>query len=833
MASLYWIEESLPGLLPCLWMVAVVGLPWAFAVISRREWRSYALVAALALALGPAWLTAWMLVLGVVGAQLDLRLLTAEWITAGSAVIGLLGLAIAWRRRGAPVPGSRQTVAFAFDEKLIIALIIAAVGLRWVHTAYFPFTAYDALWVYGYQGRLYFLEGNIPNAIGYYPPFLSLQFAFVQSLIGAVNDHAARMVLPLLHIGSILAAYLLGQRLVSRRVGLFTAALWSLHPYVGQWSYRGDLEIPLTFSFTLAAMFFLSAWRERNDPARRRHEAILAGLMLGIAAFTKPTAGAFIWGMLLLLAAELLWTRLDPQRWLPRFRVALWTGFACLPLGAVWYIRNMLLGHEAVALPKAVWLTRALRSGDYLAPLLLIVVVACLAVMLKRKLSGRELASGAGGLMLLLAGALASNSTLFPARVDPPASYVGAEEALLMIAGLALVAYGLRRAVIGTVSSRTARLLRLSCWSLLLALPYFLTFLFSYSYHYRLGFATLPLLCLPSAIALGEIFNPEGMRQWRKGLRRAYHLCLTLLSLPGLIAVTTDVNWSAIWLLREDLDNDFKKYEVYNPSLMQVVLGLEDYARNADTEAIVLAPGEERLPFFFPRIQISDALATTLAELEAIGATHVIYGAKAREAYLDAGIDPQATQLVAALGRHDLFEKIRSHYHGVFSYELYQVGEIQRRWQLPARFATRKDELEKIIFDGRLRLYPEGLHPQAIHEKMPITFEPTWQALQPISQDYEFVLQVRHPSGKVGHEWRFFAAPHRHGAYQTSLWTVEEFINERQIFSLDKDANLDAKGFTFWVGVWDREKAAYLPLTVDDVATDEFHRLPGTYHLWS
>ena len=370
MASLYWIEESLLGLFPCLWMVGAVGMPWAFALLSRRDWRSYALVGALALALGPAWLTGWMLALGLVGAQLDLRLLTAEWILAGSAVIALLGVAFAWRRREESYPARLPAVPLAFDEKLIIALMVGAVVLRWIHTAFFPFTAYDALWVYGFQGRLYFLEGNIPNATGYYPPFLPLQFAYVQALIGAINDHAARMVLPLMHIGSILAAYLLGQRLLSRRVGLITAALWSLHPFVGQWSYRGDLEIPLAFSFTLAALFFLSAWRERDDAANRRsRDAILAGVILGIALFTKPTAGGFIWGVLLLFAAELWRTRLDPLRWLPRFKVALWAGLACLPLGAVWYLRNILLGHEAITLPKAVWLTRALRSGDYLAPL--------------------------------------------------------------------------------------------------------------------------------------------------------------------------------------------------------------------------------------------------------------------------------------------------------------------------------------------------------------------------------------------------------------------------------------------------------------------------------
>ncbi len=832
MASLYWIEESLPGLLPCLWMAGAVGLPWALAAISRRAWRSYAMVGALALAFGPAWLCAWMLVLGVVGAQLELRLLTAEWILAGSGVIGLLGAALAWRKRHLPRAVAHETTPLASDEKLVIGLIVIAVALRWIHTAYFPFTAYDALWVYGYQGRLFFLEGFIPNEIGYYPPFLSLQFAFVQTLLGEVNDHAARMVLPLMHIGSILAAYLLGKRLASRRVGLISAALWCLHPHVGQWAFRGDLEIPLTFSFTLAAVFLLSAWREQDNGDRRR-QAILAGAVLGIALFTKPTAGAFLWGVLLLLAIELARKRLSIRRCLPQFRIALWAGLTCLPLGAVWYARNLLLGHEAVTLPKGIWLTRALRTGDYLAPLILIAATGVVALALRRRLSRWEAAISSAGLALLFAGALASNAALFPARVDPPASYVQPAEALLMLAGLVFAGLGLRRAIRSEFAARVTKGTPASVLCLLLALPYFVTLFYSYSYHYRLGFAILPLLCLPSAIALGEALDRARMRSWRKGRQRAYGLVLLLACLPGVAAVVTDVRWSSIWLLRSDLDSDFEKYEYYNPSLMQIVAGLEDYKRDTQSDAMVLAPGEERLPFFFPQMPIHVAAATTLDELEALGATHVVFGAKAREAYLDAGIDPAMSQLVAALGRTGLFEKVRSHYHGVFSYELYEVGDIAGRWRLPAKFAAREDELDTVVFDGRLQLHAYGVYPPVIHEELPITFEPTWKALRTLTQDYEFLVQVRHASGETGYEWRLAAAPHRHGAYQTSLWQAGEYVNDLQVFALDKKANLNDKGFSFWVAVWDGANERYLPLAINGEAAGEFYRLAGSYHLRS
>ncbi len=832
MASLYWLEAALAGFLPTLWLVLGVGLPWAFAILPTRDWQSRPLVAALALALGPAWLSAWLLLLGSVGAQSAQPLITAEWILLGSSFIALAGIAIAWRKRQRYRPRPEPPAPVAFDEKLLIALIGGALLLRWLHTAFWPFTAYDALWVYGYQGKLYFLEGNIPQAIGYYPPFLQLQFTYVQTLIGAINDQAARMVLPPLHIGSVLAAYLLGARLCNRRVGLFTAALWSLHPHVGQWAYVADLEIPLTFSFTLAAVFLLSAWQEKADAARRRGDALRAGLLLGIALFTKPTAGAFIWGVLLLLAVALVQAKFSLRRCWPRLQVAIWTGLACLPLGAVWYLRNMLLGHDAITLPKAIWLERALRSGDYLAPFILLVVVGSAAILLsrRRERNWRALALCGLGIALLLAGALASNARLFPARVDPPASYIRPAEWLLMLAGLALIALSLRLRLKPPFNPATARLLSAGGWSLLLALPYFITFFYSYSYHYRLGFAIVPLLCLPTAISLAEILRPA---RWRAGLRRAYYVALVLLCLPGIAAVAVDVHWSSIWLLRAELDSDFKKYQVFNPSLMEVVIGLEDYQRDKPGNApITLAPGEERLPFFFPQMTIFDQLVTELAEYEALGATHFVYGAKAAEAYREAGLERR--QLAAARGRYDLFELKKSHYDGTFSYELYETLDLSSRQRLPTRFSSRPENRREIIFDERVQLYALGAYPPVIYPDTPITFEPTWRALQPLERDYVFVMQLRPPnSAEAVYEWRFGAAPHRRGHYASSLWQVGEIINDRQILRLEPGANIPrGENYSFWLGVWDAPAERFLPLAVDGLAAaGAFYQLPGSHAL--
>ncbi|MCY4248606.1 MAG: glycosyltransferase family 39 protein [Chloroflexi bacterium] len=825
MASLDWLEASLPGLLPALWMALGLGLPWSLALLGREQWQSRTLVMALALALGPAWMTGWLLILGVAGGGLEQRLITAESILLGSAAIAAAGASLAWRKRKAAVrPVARAPLAI--DEKLIISLVAVAIALRWLHTAYFPFTAYDALWVYGYQGRLYFLEGFIPKDIAYYPQFLSLQFAYIQTLLGEINDHAARMTLPLLHIGSLLAAYQLGARLVGRRTGLYCAALWFLHPQVGQWAFVGDLEIPLAFSFTLAATFFISAWRADCQLAARQ-DALLAGALLGIALFTKPTAGAFVWGVLLCLAVAALQAQQEAERWRSRFLVAIYTGLACLPMGGIWYLRNWLLGHELITFPKSVWLTRALRSGDYLTPLAVLIVVVFVTVALLRKLPRRRWGLGLTGLALMMAGLLASNSTLFPSRVDPPASYIQPLEAASMAVGLALAAGSLRGTMSIGKDETTRRAASVAGWSLLLAAPYFITYFFSYSYHYRLGFAVLPLLSLPTAAALSILFQPGRMR---RSARRFYLIALAALCLPGLMSVAFDARWSSVWLLRADLSGDWQKLQVFNPSLMEVVAALNDFLRADEHEPIVVAPGEERLPFFFPQMRIIDQPVTRLDELETLGATHFIYGARARAAYLETGIDPLDTQVVAALGRPDIIKLARAHYDGFFSYELYEVRKLARRHQLPSALAA---ETEAILFGDLLRLALPSAHPPQIFATTPITVEPSWRARQPLKRDLQFVLRLYNLERElVGEEWRFQANPHRHGVYATRWWDEEEVVNDRQVLRLQEGVDYRTGNFyVFQLGVWDEQAGAFLPLTIDGEPAGEFYQIPGIHRV--
>jgi hypothetical protein len=287
MTETNWLLPTLallPVMLGSFW---IVGLPWALVVLPREDWRDRALVGAFGLALGAMFLTTGMFLLG-----------TFATITlAGSALLGGIvaaaGAGLAWRRarRTAPV-AALVSLPLARWEWLILGGLLLAMLARVLQAAFWPFTAYDVLWVYGYNARLFTLTGHIPADMGYYPQLMPLSYTFAQMAWGGINDHAARAVMPLFAACSMAGAYLLGARLANRRVGLLTAAFWMFYPAHAGWTQSGDLEVPVTACFTLASLFFLLAWRD--DSPRRWRYAIASGLMLGGGMWLKPTMGAFV-----------------------------------------------------------------------------------------------------------------------------------------------------------------------------------------------------------------------------------------------------------------------------------------------------------------------------------------------------------------------------------------------------------------------------------------------------------------------------------------------------------------------------------------------------------
>ncbi|MBL8130465.1 MAG: glycosyltransferase family 39 protein [Anaerolineae bacterium] len=832
----YWIADTLSGLPIYLLVVAGVGIPWAFALLPRAERGDLPTLLAAALAAGGGLITAWMFILGTVGEIVGEPLLRAEGIAIGLAVLGLGGALLAWRGRWTFIAHSRATqrratqrVAptgerLAFDERWLILLIALAVLVALVVIMYWPFTAYDALWVYGYEARVYALTGRLPNSIDYYPQFLPLLYTLGQ--INGVSDHAARAVVPLLHVGAILAAYVLGRLVDSRRTGVYLAALWTLYPHVGEWSRAGDLEIPLTFSFTLAAAFFLKAWFDAGSPATSRRDrlrhAALSGAAFGVALWTKPTAGAFALGVALMTGLEAMRAVGQGHRRLtailaalrPRLEIAAITALTCAPLGGIWYVRNLLLGHNAVDFPPGYWQTVAERGGDDLGFPLLAILVCTVSLWVRFGDSRR-----AGALVGLgLLGAAAARSILVPD--------LSLEERRLTLAELTMLAAGgalLFKTLIIDFLNRTdagRALLPLAArlgWAAALAAPYFIVWFLAYSYHYRLSFAVIPLLLLPVAVVLGRGIGAVAPRH--RLLKPALLFALGAAALPGIVSPVADKFSGSAYLFSDIMPDDDARYRSGNAALMTVVDGLRVWKEENPGERLtVSAPGVDNLPFFFPLddIRVEDA-PTRLAALE--DAVYFVYGlSETRGEYESVAFFEN--QVINALGRQDIVRRAWGHDDGIFKYDVYEL-HLNRRWRAPEPMGAASDE---VIFGGFAGYLGYDLGGLELWTGRRVIMHLYFETLATPSADYSIYVHLRRADGSLIAAWDNPAARTETGYYSTLLWEPGEYITEERVIALPDGAASLGEGYRLVIGFYDSANNR-LPVIVNGTAAGDGYEI--------
>ena len=815
----YWLSDSLTPLPGLLLAYAGLGIPWALVVLPRSAWSSRASVAAIACVAGPLLLTLWMLPLGMAGA------LQLEPVLAGVVALLLAGLLLAWRKGRRPSPAALQSPPLSGTEKFLLLLIGLALLPRLLSIAYWPFTAYDALWVFGQAARLYTLTGSIPAQIGYYPQFLPLQFTFAQLLAGGVDDHAARAVLSFTHAGCALAVYLAGARLFSRRVGIFAAALWALYPHTGEWARFGDLEIVLTMLFTLAATFFLQAWTDLNH--RRRH-ALIAGLLLGCALWTKPTAGALVWGVLLLLLIELWRVRCNWRAFRPRLSVALLTGLASLPHGAVWYLRNLALGHNAIDFPDAFWLERAARSGaEFGWPLL---GLLCLLLALGRApyASRTQARHMIVGLALLLAALLPTifgqlNITALQPLLPP--RRMQALEWAMLAAGALLLWRSLRPLLPAAGPQRNT--IAKCGWALAMALPWFVTWLWSYSYHYRLSFAIVPLLILPCALCLAHWLSCERAQRWPGSRRALSAAALCVIALPGITSTLRDPVVGSDWLQPGHFSNDAAKYTSGNIALMRMVNRLQIYAREHPEEPLVVAaPGVKRLPFFFPLgdIRVYES-PTRLQELEDV--RFYVDSIPENPLKWDENA-PGSNQILGALslariGPGNALRFAWQRDDGNFSYTLYELN-LERRFETPV---GAQNTPQSVDFGGFARYRGHEIHSNRLWPGRQITFSIYWEAVNEAEQDYSIFLHLRDAQGNlITNSDGPVGLDENRRFYSTLVWEPGEFIRDERQLRVPEDREYDlGEGYALWIGIYDWRSGERLPVTIDDEPAGDSYRI--------
>ena len=178
-----------------------------------------------------------------------------------------------------------------------------------------------------------------------YPILIPLTYTYAFQLAGWQHEYLARVFPALLSLGCIGAAFLLGDALRGRAAAYAGALVMALTPTFARWASAGYVDLPMAFFYAMMAVFMLRLWR-----AGRARDALLAGIMLGLAVWTKNAALIGV----PLLALALLWGVISRRYGIDRALLAL---AACALVGAPWYLRN--LWGAGLILPDTAWTDQA------------------------------------------------------------------------------------------------------------------------------------------------------------------------------------------------------------------------------------------------------------------------------------------------------------------------------------------------------------------------------------------------------------------------------------------------------------------------------------------
>ncbi|NLE52809.1 MAG: glycosyltransferase family 39 protein [Chloroflexi bacterium] len=341
----------------------VFAYPWAALALGRG--RAPLLTALVTLALSLGALTLGMMGLALIGG------LRPGVLWLGMLVIFGAGLALLHRRELLPRWRGRAALRGAGArmrahplQVVALAVIVAILALVTFNLLYWPFNADDAVSIYAMQSRAIFETRALPDDDGLYeayPMLMPLSYAYVHLVSGTINEYLALGFAAALSIGTFGAAGALGVSLYDRRTGLIAALLLALTPIFVRWSATGYTDVPAGMFVALSALF---AWRLLQDGSGR--DALLAGVMAGLAAWTKNSALAVALSLAAIVAYGML-PRMEGARL--TLRHAALAGLGGLVTAGPWYIRNLLLIGRPV--PATLWADQAEPTLENLIPFMM------------------------------------------------------------------------------------------------------------------------------------------------------------------------------------------------------------------------------------------------------------------------------------------------------------------------------------------------------------------------------------------------------------------------------------------------------------------------------
>ncbi len=368
-------------------LLLIIAYPWSAWLLAQSPRRDSAwLTVLLTLAISTGTLTLIMFWMSLLGVPLE----TWNIIRPYGLLMGLGWLVGGRQLREARIAAKKQGVSAWRTPSLVtllatIPLILIGAAILF-NAVYWPFSRDDTLGIYApIAERMADLRGILPlpgNDTLYeaYPIHIPLTYMFAYLASGWTNEYLARLFPALMAVGCIPAAYVFGSILKGQAAGWASAILVAITPTFGRWASSGYVDLPMAFFYILSAIFAWRLWQTRHWS-----DALLAGLMMGLAAWTKNAALLGI----LFLSAWLLWAWLRQKI---SWRLAILSLFGSAVVAAPWYIRNWL--QAGLIIPDTAWTDQAKRSLDSLlilpqlygvAGLLMLVAVLLTLVDLLRR----------------------------------------------------------------------------------------------------------------------------------------------------------------------------------------------------------------------------------------------------------------------------------------------------------------------------------------------------------------------------------------------------------------------------------------------------------------
>lgn len=339
----------MPGEWLVLAGVVLAAYPTAdWLLTSRYQKRNRLLTVLLSVAISPGCITLIMMWESFAGIKYDFISVTAVYLAL------MTGGGVMWWRSRLDRTGSEAN-RLSRSEWFMAGVMVCVSGAILFNAAYWPFYEADAVGIYNNFGHYMYIERSfislhIPDYSNYqaYPMMIPLTYTYSYLAAGWENAYLAKTVSAVLSLGCVGTAGILGGQLYGRRAGWMAAILLVLTPAVVRWASSGYTDLPMAFYYTMAAIF---GWRTRETGQTK--DAALAGIMLGLAAWTKNAAltGVALYGGWLVVMVMLRTIKL---------RQALVVMAACALMGAPWYVRNLL--ELGLLVPATAWTEQAERT---------------------------------------------------------------------------------------------------------------------------------------------------------------------------------------------------------------------------------------------------------------------------------------------------------------------------------------------------------------------------------------------------------------------------------------------------------------------------------------